>query len=86
MTKSLLDPVVVEDGYGDRGLADPASTDESDWSEVLGKIDYLLDQLVAAEERPWGQGWRFSRYARLGCEMIGPSELRLPTWSESRPR
>ena len=72
MTKPLLDPVVVEDGQGDRGLADPASTDESDWSELLGQIDYLLDQLVAAEEGPWGQGWRFSGYARFGCEMISP--------------
>ena len=86
MTKPLLDPVMVEDCQGDRGLADSASTDQSDWGELLGQIDYLVDQLVAAKERPWGQGWRFSRYARFGCETVGPSELRLPTWSESRLR
>jgi len=43
VTKPLLDPVVVENGQGDRGFADPANTDERDWGEVLGKIDYLLD-------------------------------------------
>jgi len=52
--KSLLDPIVVENGEGDRSLADPTSTNESDWSEVLGEIDNLLDQLVASEEGPSG--------------------------------
>jgi len=66
MTKPLLDPVVVEDGQGDRGLANPPSTNQGDRGKILGEIDYLLDQLVAAEERPWGQGWRFSGYARFG--------------------
>ena len=86
MTKPLLDPIVVKNGQGDRGLADSASTYESDWSQLLGQIHYLLDQLVAAEECPWGQGWRFSGYARFGRETIRPSELRLPTWSEPRLR
>jgi len=72
MTKPLLDPVMVEDSQGDRGLADPASTDQSDWSQLLGQIDYLVDQLVTAEEGPWGKGWRFSGYARFGCEKINP--------------
>jgi len=72
VTKSLLDPVVVEDGQGDRGLPDSARTNEGDWSKPLGEIDYLLDQLVTSEEGPWGQRWRFSRYARFGCETIGP--------------
>jgi len=52
VTEPLLDPVAVESGQGDRGLADSASTDGGDWGEVLGEIDYLLDQLVASEERP----------------------------------
>ena len=86
VAKPLLDSIVVEDRQGDRGLADSASTDQSDWSQLLGQIDNLLDQLVAAEERPRGLGWRFSGYARFGCEMIGPSKLRLPTWFESRPQ
>ena len=86
MSKPLLDSIVVEDSQGDRGLADPASTDQSDWCELLGQIDNLLDQLVAAEERPWGKRWRFSGYATFGREMIDPPELRLPTWFESRPQ
>jgi len=52
VTKPLLDPVVVENGQGNGGLPDSASTDESDWSKLLGEIDYLLDQLVASEEGP----------------------------------
>jgi len=73
MAKPLLDPVVVEDSQGNRGLADSPSTDESDWGKLLGEIDYLIDQLVASEERPWGKRWRFSGYARFGCEIFGPS-------------
>ena len=53
MAKPLLDSIVVEDGQGDGRLADSPSTDEGDWSTVLGEIDYLLDQLVASEEGPW---------------------------------
>jgi len=73
MTKSLLDPIVVENGQGDGGLPDSASTDESDWSKVLGEIDYLLDQLVASEEGPRWQRWRFPGYAEFRCKMINPS-------------
>ena len=73
VTKPLLDPVMVEDGQGDGGFADSPSTNESDWSKLLGEIDYLLDQLVASKERPWGNRWRLSGNARFGCEMIGPS-------------
>ena len=54
ITEPLLDPIVVKNCRGDGGLADSASTEESDWDEFLGEIDYLLDQLVASEERPWG--------------------------------
>jgi len=50
MTKLLLDPVVVEDGQGNRGLADSANTNQSDWSKLFGEIDYLLDQLVASKD------------------------------------
>jgi len=73
MTKPLLDPVVVENGQGDGGLADSTSTDESDWNKLLGEIDYLLDQLVASEESPRSQGCRFSGDARFTCKMIGSS-------------
>ena len=73
MAKPLLDAIVVEDGQGDGRLANSASTNQSDWNRPFGEIDYLLDQLVASEEGPWGQRWRFSRYARFGCKMMGPS-------------
>ena len=36
---------MVEDGQGNGGLADSTSANESDRSELLGEIDYLLDQL-----------------------------------------
>jgi len=71
VTKPLLDPVVVENGQGDRSLADSASTDEGDWGEVLSEIDYLLDQLVASKERPRWQRWGFSRYAAFKCKTTG---------------
>jgi len=73
MAKPLPDPIVVENGQGDGGLSDSASTDESDWDEVLGEIDYLLDQFVASKERSRGRGWRFSGYARFRCKMMDSS-------------
>jgi len=71
VAKPLLDPIVVEDGQGDGCLADSASTDEGDWSEVLSEIDYLLDQLVAPKGSRW---WRrgFSRYAKFKFKVISP--------------
>ena len=35
--------MVAEDRQSDRGLADAAGANESDWVEVLSEIDYLLD-------------------------------------------
>ena len=52
MAKPPLDPIVVENGQGNRSLADSTSTNESDWNKLFGEIDYLLDQLVASKERP----------------------------------
>jgi len=63
VAKPLLDPIMVEDGQSDGGLADSASTNEGNWDKVLGKTDYLLNQLVASEEGPRWQGRGFSRYA-----------------------
>ena len=54
MTKPLLDPIVVENSQCDGSLTNSAGTDENDWGTVLSEIDYLLDQLVASEEGPWG--------------------------------
>jgi len=73
VTKPLFDPVVVENSQSDRGLADSASTNEGDRGKFLGEADYFLDQLVASKERSWRKRWRFSGYARFGCEMIGSS-------------
>ena len=64
MAKPPLDPIIVENGKGDGRLANPPSADESDWSEVLGEIDYVLDQLVTSEEIPWWWGWGYPRRAR----------------------
>jgi len=61
VTEPLLDVIMVKDGQSNRGLANPAGTDEGDWSEVVGKTDDLVDQLVASEEDPWCLGWRFTR-------------------------
>ena len=73
MAKSLFDPIVVEDGQGDRCLADSTSTDESDWNKPFGEIDHLLDQLVTAEEGPWWQRRRFPKYAGFKYKIMGPS-------------
>jgi len=73
MTKPLLDPVVVENGQGNGGLADSTGTNQGDWNKILGEIDCLLDQLVASEERSWRRGWTFSWYAIFKCKMTGPS-------------
>jgi len=53
MAKPLLDPIVVENGQGDGGLADSASPHEGDWNKALG-------ELVASEAGSWWWGWRFS--------------------------
>ena len=72
MAKSLLDPVVVENGQGYGGLSDSASTDEGDWDEVLSEIDYLFDQLVASDERSWEWRWRFPGHAGFKCKTMAP--------------
>ena len=43
VAKSLLDPILVENGQGNRGFPDPASTDESDWTKVSGEMHDLLN-------------------------------------------
>ena len=55
--ESLLDPIVVEDGQGDRSLPDPPCTNEGDWSEILCETNDLFDELVASETDPrrWGR-------------------------------
>jgi len=52
VAKPPLDPIMVENGKGDGRLANPPSADESDWSKILGEIDYFLNQLVASKKGP----------------------------------
>ena len=70
IAEPLLDAVVVKDSQGDGGLADSASTNESNWGEILSEINYLLDQLVTSEEDPRWWGRRFSVYARGGNKIL----------------
>ena len=72
MTKPLFDPIVVKNSQSDGSLANSTSTNEGDRNEVLGKIDYPLDQLVASEEGPRWRRWGFSRYAGLKSKILGP--------------
>ena len=68
MPEPLLDSVVVENGEGDRGFPDPTNADESNWTKILGEMDYLLDQFIPSEEGPWRRRWQFSGYAGFRCE------------------
>ena len=43
LAKPLLDSIVVENGQGDGGLANPTGADESDWVKVFSEIDGLPD-------------------------------------------
>jgi hypothetical protein len=56
IAKSVLDPIVVEDGQSDGGFADSACTDESDWFEVFSETQDLLDQLIPSETDPRRRG------------------------------
>ena len=56
LAKSLLDPIVVEDGEGDGRFPDTPRTNESDWFQVFGESDDLLNQLVTSEAAPRGGG------------------------------
>ena len=70
MAEPLLDPIVVEDSQSDGGLADSTWTYESNWSEALGQVDYLLDQPVASKDGTRWRGWRFSGYTRLEHQVL----------------
>jgi len=56
LAKPLLDAIVMEDLQSDGSLADSASTDESNRSQVLRQADDLLDQLVPSKEDPGRRG------------------------------
>ena len=61
LAKSLFDPVVVENGESNRCFPDPSRTDESDWLEVFGESDDLLDQFVPPETVPGRRRGKFSQ-------------------------
>ena len=48
----LFDTIVMEDGESYGRLADPASTNQSEWSEAFSQTDKPLDQLVSSKEVP----------------------------------
>ena len=72
MAKPFLDAIVVEDSQSDGGLANSASTDESDGREVFCEADDLLDQLVASKEGPWWLWCGFSGYAGYTYQIPDP--------------
>ena len=65
VTEPLLDPVVVEDGEGNRRLSDSACTNEGDWGEVFGETDDTLDKLFASEAVPRRLGRQFSKRSAM---------------------
>jgi hypothetical protein len=77
VAKPLLDPIVVENGQGDRCLPDSASTNECNWNKVFSEIDYLLDQLVASEQDPWRKRRGFSWYAGIERQVVGLSGVQI---------
>jgi hypothetical protein len=60
IAKSIFDPIVVEDGEGDRCFPNPPCTDESDGFEVFDESNNLLDQLLTPETAPQGRRRRFT--------------------------
>ena len=53
LAKPLLDAMMMENSQCDGCLADSASTNKSDRSQILGETDDLFDQLVTSETSPW---------------------------------
>jgi hypothetical protein len=49
LPKSLLDAIVMEDSQSDGCLANPTSTNQSDWGETFYQGDDFLDQIVTSE-------------------------------------
>ena len=43
VAKSFLYPIVMENVQSDTGLPDPSGTNQSDWAEVFGEMNNLLD-------------------------------------------
>ena len=83
VAESLPDPIIVENGQGDRGFPDSASADESDRTKVFGEMHDLLNQLVTPKEGPRWRRWGFPVWAGSACEISGPSGVKLLTWLES---
>ena len=69
VTKPPLDPIVVEDSQGDRGLANSSGANESNWNKFPSETDYFLDQLIASKG-PRGERRGFSKYAGFKCEIM----------------
>ena len=58
--QTFLEVIVMEDGKSSGRLADPASTNKGEWSEVFGQAVNLLDRLIASnEDLRWWRWWQF---------------------------
>ena len=75
VSKPPLDAIVVEDGKSDRCLPDPSWTDESEWGEVLGEVDDLLNQIVASKTGPRTRGRGLSTCAGFQLKALYPSTV-----------
>ena len=73
IAKALLDAIVVENNQGDARLANSASTDESDRSEVFCQTDDFLVQFATAKVGSRWWRWRFP--GRTRCERKTPVPL-----------
>ena len=56
LAEPLLDAIVMEGSQSDGRLANPACTNESDWSESFYQGNDLLDQIVMSEKDYRGAG------------------------------
>ena len=64
LIEPFLDAIIMQDSQGDRCLAYPSSTYESDGFEVFGETDDLFDEFVASKTGPRRRRRGFSTYAR----------------------
>ena len=57
VAKPALDAIAMKDSERNGCFPDTPCTNESEWFEVIGKVDNVLDQFIASEAGPgrWGR-------------------------------
>ena len=70
LAELLLDAMVMKNSASDRRLANPASTDESNRSEIFRVTDDLPDQLITSEAGPRWRWRRFPEYTRCKYKIM----------------